>query len=153
MDAYALAGLIKRIYPSFSMDSFDNRLKLQKIVFLMRSAGIDIGYSYSLYLRGPYSPGLTRDAFIIQDWDVIQEIRFSSPEHETNFVGFLRKIEPHKNDSRWLEVASTLLLIKELRGNDSEDLLVKEVAELKKPITEQQVSAVYASLREEGWFS
>ena len=43
--------------------SFDDRLILQKTIYLARAAGIDLGYGYSWYLRGPYSSDLTQDAF------------------------------------------------------------------------------------------
>lgn len=45
--------------------SFPDRLILQKAVYLAQAAGVDLGYHYNWYLRGPYSPALTRDAFAI----------------------------------------------------------------------------------------
>jgi hypothetical protein len=45
------------------LQSFDDRLLLQKRIFLLDVAGVDLGYVHSWYLRGPYSPALTRDAF------------------------------------------------------------------------------------------
>src|SRR5262244_2477390 len=47
------------------LDSFSDRLILQKAVYLSQAAGVQLGYSYNWYLRGPYSPTLTRDAFAI----------------------------------------------------------------------------------------
>lgn len=49
----------------FNLATFSNRLILQKAVYLAQAAGVDLGYSFNWYLRGPYSPGLTRDAFEI----------------------------------------------------------------------------------------
>ncbi|MCB1098190.1 MAG: hypothetical protein KDN22_21645 [Verrucomicrobiae bacterium] len=45
------------------IDTFDNRLALQKLVYLLKHGGIHLGYSFGWYLRGPYSPSLTEDAF------------------------------------------------------------------------------------------
>jgi len=45
------------------MSQFDDRLIAQKLVCLLELKGIDLGYSCSLYVRGPYSPGLTKDLF------------------------------------------------------------------------------------------
>lgn len=42
---------------------FDDRLIAQKLVCLLDLKGIDLGYSCSLYVRGPYSPDLTKDLF------------------------------------------------------------------------------------------
>jgi hypothetical protein len=44
---------------------FDDRLILQKTVYLLQAAGVRLGYSFSWYHRGPYSSTLTRDAFAI----------------------------------------------------------------------------------------
>ncbi|MEX2309722.1 MAG: hypothetical protein WD738_19270 [Pirellulales bacterium] len=48
-----------------SVGSFDDRLILQKIVVIAQIAGVDLGYHFHWYLRGPYSPALTRDAFAV----------------------------------------------------------------------------------------
>jgi hypothetical protein len=49
----------------FSMDiaKFDDRLIAQKLVCLLELKGVDLGYSCSLYVRGPYSPDLTQDLY------------------------------------------------------------------------------------------
>jgi len=48
------------------LSSFDQRLILQKTIYLVQAANVDLGYSFHWYLRGPYSPALTRDAFGVQ---------------------------------------------------------------------------------------
>jgi hypothetical protein len=45
--------------------SFDQRLMTQKSIYLAKAAGHDCGYYFRWYLRGPYSPDLTRDVFSI----------------------------------------------------------------------------------------
>lgn len=45
------------------VSGFDSRLILQKTVYLIEEAGIKLGYAFNWYLRGPYSPALTRDLF------------------------------------------------------------------------------------------
>jgi hypothetical protein len=47
------------------LDDFANRLKLQKTIYLAQAAGVQLGYRFHWYLRGPYSSGLTRDAFAL----------------------------------------------------------------------------------------
>lgn len=42
---------------------FRDRLVLQKAVYLAQAAGVNLGYRFRWYLRGPYSPALARDAF------------------------------------------------------------------------------------------
>lgn len=45
------------------VSSFDERLILQKSVYLLQSAGVQFGYRFRWYLKGPYSPDMTADAF------------------------------------------------------------------------------------------
>ena len=46
-----------------TLDSFDDRLILQKKIYLAQQAGVDLGYHYYWYLRGPYSRALVGDAY------------------------------------------------------------------------------------------
>lgn len=47
----------------FTISQFDDRLVAQKLVCLLELKGVDLGYPCGLYVRGPYSPDLTRDLF------------------------------------------------------------------------------------------
>lgn len=49
----------------FKIDTFMDRLIMQKAVYLAQAAGVNLGYFYHWYLHGPYSPSLTRDEFAI----------------------------------------------------------------------------------------
>lgn len=46
-----------------SVDSFDSRIKLQKLVYLSDSFGIPLGFDFTWYVYGPYSPQLTKIMF------------------------------------------------------------------------------------------
>lgn len=46
------------------MKEYENRLRLQKIVYLLQTAGLKLGdYQFYWYIRGPYSPALTKYIF------------------------------------------------------------------------------------------
>jgi uncharacterized protein YwgA len=49
------------------LDSFTDRLCVQKYVYLTQVVGLGLGYRYNWYLRGPYSPALTQDAFALPE--------------------------------------------------------------------------------------
>ena len=49
----------------FKIDGFQDRLIMQKSVYLAQAAGVHLGYYYHWYLYGPYSPSLTRDEYAI----------------------------------------------------------------------------------------
>ncbi len=65
-----LAKSLNAAQVPLDIKTFDNRLILQKAVFLLQSAGIKFGYRFRWYLRGPYSPDMTSDAFgILREGD------------------------------------------------------------------------------------
>lgn len=47
--------------------SFDSRKRLQKTVYLGQLSGVDIGYRYGWYIKGPYSTGLTQDYYALAE--------------------------------------------------------------------------------------
>lgn len=49
----------------FRIDGFEDRLILQKAVYLAQAAGVNLGFYYHWYLYGPYSPSLTQDEYAI----------------------------------------------------------------------------------------
>ncbi len=52
---------------SLEVDTLDDRLRLQKAIYLIQAAGADLGYRYSWYIRGPYSTSLTQDYFAVAE--------------------------------------------------------------------------------------
>ena len=58
-----LALALRELGVSSDVTGFDSRLILQKTVYLLEEAGIHLGYPFNWYLRGPYSPALTRDLY------------------------------------------------------------------------------------------
>ena len=54
-----------------TVGSFDDRLILQKAMYLAQAAGVQLGYFYRWYLYGPYCPQVADDAFAVST-DVAQ---------------------------------------------------------------------------------
>ncbi len=59
--------LLRLIMKEFNIDeglsTFSARLKFQKSVYLLQALGMSTKFHYGWYLRGPYSPSLTKAAF------------------------------------------------------------------------------------------
>lgn len=51
----------------FKIDTFEDRLILQKAIYLAQAGGVHLGYYYQWYLHGPYSPSLTRDEYAVAE--------------------------------------------------------------------------------------
>ena len=74
----------------YSLDEFDDRLRLQKLVFLARKVGYDLGYTFTWYRRGPYSPSLTRMLFSANDQNRLNRDDVELSDYERGVVGALR---------------------------------------------------------------
>lgn len=46
-----------------SISTMNDRIALQKVVCLIQESGLQLGYSYNWYIRGPYSPNLASDYY------------------------------------------------------------------------------------------
>ena len=77
-----LGGLLHRIghfEPLHFEADFNERLILQKTIYLMQSFNLFIGYHFNWYIRGPYSPVLTKDAFkLIHEYEELPTVQNSS---------------------------------------------------------------------------
>jgi len=78
-------AFFKELGFEFDISRFDDRLIAQKIVCLLDLRGINLGYSCSMYVRGPYSPDLTQDLFEFTSEfeDLKTDVRLNAPEKET----------------------------------------------------------------------
>src|SRR3989344_8338223 len=109
------------------METFENRLKLQKVIYLLQCSGVNLGYPFSWYLHGPYSPELTKDAYLIEDFSKVKKLEFEDSEIESKFKGFIERLSNHKDDVFWLEVSASIHLLKKLYPQKSEEQVVDEI--------------------------
>ncbi len=127
-----LEALRKSIDFKFNVNSFDHRLKLQKLVYIAKSLGVPkLEYDFNLYLRGPYSPELADDYY-----NLVESVGICEDEVETLLSNeAFRKFAELVNgkDGLWLEIAATLIELKkvvddlvrrELAKGDKDELLI-----------------------------
>ncbi|MGI0027086.1 MAG: hypothetical protein ACREAD_04515 [Nitrosopumilaceae archaeon] len=109
-------------------ESFVNRLKIQKYVFLAKYYGLNFGYGHSMYRYGPYSPSLAADYYKLAESSKMYntESKESLPKlfDSNNFMSLVKE-----KDTSWLEIATTLLDQKNRFENENE--LVKHVERIK----------------------
>ena len=104
------------------LDSFPKRFAIQKKLYLLQLTGLDLGYRYSWYLKGPYSTDLTRDAFLLQEEIDAQDKEFEEyklTEEAKKKANFANQIwqNPHQtdiNNNDWLELLASLHYLKHL---------------------------------------
>lgn len=111
-----LALVLQHLGLPFTLDTFSQRLTLQKEVYLAQLTGADLGYRFNWYLRGPYSPGLTVDAFTLVDEVQGGDREFDeytlqkSVEQQLDKAGELWALPERFDGSRdeWLELLASL---------------------------------------------
>jgi len=121
----------------FDISSFDDRLVAQKLVCLLELKGIDLGYSCSLYVRGPYSPDLTVDLYAFPAEFAAQDTGSRLTPQEKETVGELGRIFGLKPVP--LEVGATYGYYTLRQGSDPLEA-VRQVKRLKPFYSEAQVA-------------
>jgi len=146
----------------FSIDSFDNRLILQKAIYLAQAAGVDLGYYYHWYLHGPYSPSLTKDEYAIAvdlgcGMDESKGWRLDKTSI-SNLSG-LQSLIPRTSDTQQIRrklelLASVHYLInrKEVPGCDAEEI-IKVFRRFGKDFQEEEVEKAIGELKTNGFLS
>ncbi len=66
-DLQALKLVLDHLGVGTSIKNVSERKEKQKAIYLAKVFGIDLGYSYGWYVKGPYSPSLTKDYYELQE--------------------------------------------------------------------------------------
>jgi uncharacterized protein YwgA len=125
------------------ISTLNNRIEIQKAIFLAKYAGVDLGYSYSWYIHGPYSPELTKDYYILDnclsknengemDFQLLDSVTMS-----LNKTKEFMKIPDGVDLSRpqWLEFISSVIYWLKFTGDveNAKERIQREKADLYKP--------------------
>jgi len=138
-----LAWLIKLLSLEDIASSFVSRLKIQKAVFLLKHLGVEAfnSYNFQLYLRGPYSPNLASDYYNLQG---IKAIPLDLDRQKTELLKWFTS-----HDVEWLEVASSIIEIKD-RYPDLKNGSLYSLLRLSKPwVTEDAFKNTLKELRKQ----
>ena len=112
--------VIKKVLDSLeiptSIAQVSDRIRLQKAIYLAQRVGVELGYVYGWYRRGPYSPKLTQDYFQLQDALALDDPQSLTGELVEEAVTRLRTLEPlmkvpegvDLKDHLWLELVASV---------------------------------------------
>jgi len=129
VEAKELGGLLKRIgnYDSqLFEENFDQRLILQKTVYLLQAFGLFLGYRFNWYLRGPYSVEVARHGYELVDlFDKLPEASFIEEKAEERFKIYLKFISEYQENAEMLEILSSIHFIMKRAKNITNDQLFR----------------------------
>ncbi len=109
---------------------FEERLRIQKLVYFAQKLGIEFRYQYTLYIHGPYSTDLAKEYYNIveNDW-------YAENETIPNWEKIKETIlELNKMDSLWLETAATIYEIKLYNKNATKEEIIKHAYSIKNDV-------------------
>lgn len=108
-------------FGKLEIDTFGARKILQKKIYLLQLTGIDLGYRYNWYLKGPYCPTLADDTFSLKE-EIQYDQEFNGYELSSdtkNKFDTLTKLEvfpeqPQTREDEWLELVASLHYLKHI---------------------------------------
>ena len=137
MANYLLKPVYKSIFDKdFHPNVFEDRLEMQKAVYLLQNMGISVGdYRFLWYKHGPYSQTLQNDILNLQSTKDI-DVEFSSDaKREIRALkNAIFKEDLQYDTCQWVECLGSLQYIKEnlLPSSATDEVILNELV-IKKP--------------------
>lgn len=122
-----LRSIFEKIGASLNINTFENRLRIQKIVYMLQlhpEFRGKLNYDFNMFIRGPYSPELARVYYNLPEDDLLVDIKVSE-----DAIAYAKEIILENNAS--LELAATLIEVKKINKDISEKELIEKVRILK----------------------
>jgi len=105
------------------VDTFEQRLRSQKIQYFAQLFGVTYRYKYNLYLHGPYSTELAHDLYYIKSAGITPDVGKLMPEKlEQRFLDLKKFI---KKSTKELELAATLHWLLKIVNLSEKDAKIK----------------------------
>ncbi|WOV93205.1 MAG: hypothetical protein R1F52_00765 [Candidatus Nitrosoabyssus spongiisocia] len=144
-------GFILKQFPNFdfSMKTLDDRIKLQKFIYLLQTFDIYLGYDFSWYIHGPYCSTLSTCGFALTEfYDTIpdKKTQFVNKESQDKFEIFQQFIQGRETDMTFLEIAASLHYQKHVKKLSDEDA-IKKVEQKRESFTAKQCKEVWDLLK------
>ncbi len=122
-----------------SIDTIDDRKRVQKAIYLGQLAGVQLGYRFGWYKKGPYSPDLTKDYYALAEAIELGESDFTAVKLQSEVRSKLSSIEPlftvptgiDLPQEDWLELVSSVHYLLKISKRDTKS--ATEVLQLEKP--------------------
>lgn len=153
--SYIATAIVLRDLNCTSIETLNDRILLQKKVYLAQDIGVPLHYGYSWYIHGPYSTDLTAVAY-----QIIPE-GFGDLENKTlkePYKGMLAKINDldnkkqntHLDSVRWYELLASIAYWYN-HEYQQKDKVLEKIRKTKPQFNEQQVKSgldVYFNLKQ-----
>lgn len=156
-----LKALERKAGYKFTIKMFQDRLRLQKIVYIAKYFGIDLGYYFDLYIRGPYSSELADDYYAIEnkfggELPKVSEELVSKFAQNENLLKFAEMLKKYHMESYTLELIATLLIYMKNRSinpltlsPEKEKYIIETIHEMKPYFSELAIKQALDIIKKE----
>lgn len=135
----------------FDVENLEDKIKLQKFVYISDFFGFDHDYRYNKYIWGPYSPKLADDYYSMDESDIPED--YSSVLDSFDYKGFLGFVGG--KDARELELTATVLSVwKDYRhkfeGEELANKVIDTSADIKSKASKDTIEIITLDLDQKG---
>lgn len=88
-----LSRVLSELEVGDSINTLDERVTVQKAVYLAQVIGVNLGYQYSWYIMGPYSPDLAKDYYTLHEYPHSERKEIAQRALRDPFASALTKIK------------------------------------------------------------
>lgn len=135
----ALRLFLNQLEVSSEINTLADRVRVQKAVYLGQLSGVDLGYRFGWYLRGPYCTRLTKDYFEIEEAIELEEDDYKNMELKSSIKKKLDKVSPVLKKpasvdleyEEWLELVASYHYLRKIRECSEKE--ARAVLENEKP--------------------
>jgi len=113
--------VLDKLGQPLEIDTFEKRFMIQKKIYLAQLTGLDLGYRFGWYLRGPYCRELTYDVYRTVELMELRDEDYQKKELSSRAVRLASKAReiwdnrPNEiSESDWLELLASLHFLKHI---------------------------------------
>lgn len=115
-----------------TISNMPDRKRIQKAVYLAQRSGLDLGYRFGWYIRGPYSPALARDYYELADGLRSTPAAFDKFKLDERVKPRLDKVKTlmrptestELTQPNWLELVASLDYLRHVQGRPAREAKV-----------------------------
>ncbi|MCH5279620.1 MAG: hypothetical protein J1E60_07530 [Christensenellaceae bacterium] len=150
-NSHIATAIVIRDLNCYTLETINDRILLQKKVYLAQDIGLPLGYGYSWYIYGPYSPDLTAVAYqIIPEGSTAIE-NHSLKEPFASMIAKVNSLERSIDEQdlkisvvQWYELIASIAYWYK-HGYETEQRAVDIIRATKPQFTEEQIKAGYST--------
>lgn len=143
MKLITLKLFLEELSIGFSIETLNDRKRIQKAVYLGQLSKFDLGYRFGWYLKGPYCPALAEDYYSLAEDIASADEEFKEYKIKPSLKERLAKVSslfqmPHEiplTQEDWLELVASydyLRRVRKLSNEEADSILEEEKPRLAK---------------------